>query len=277
MDKINGKFISGKSDKPCVFLPFLGEFGIMIFKYIKFVHFYQCPHKIVMCPKEDRIFYPSANEFIDFPSICKKHHSYNNMVSGEAYKKYKQISEIALGLYPNSHIPFFEDKYTKNQDIYGEVNFKLNIHAPKTKRFDITIGTRKKKSHESGNYQHWNKISKQLTDSGIKVAVVGHKDFSSNLCGAYHSWQFGNNSISSCLFLCSSKLYLGTDSGISHLACFLQIPSIIISPPNILVWGRGNMLKQLSNTNKNFIKTVDGWDNPDLVVSEILKYLDSKK
>jgi len=171
MDKISRTFISGKSDKPCVFLPFLGEFGIMIFRYIKFVHFYQCPQKIVMCPKEDRIFFPSANEFLNFPSICERHHLYNKMTGKESYGKYKQIADMALGLFPNAYIPFFEDE---NLASYAKSTFDLNLQNT-TKRFDVSLGSRKKSLFEYKNYKHWNSISENLSKNGCRICVVGSK------------------------------------------------------------------------------------------------------
>jgi len=81
------------------------------------------------------------------------------------------------------------------------------------------------------------------------------------------------------MFLKMSKIYVGTSAGISHLACFLQIPSLLIKPPNSQEWTwlEGAMMRELKETNDSFVKVINGWDNPDLVVSEVLNYLGSKK
>ena len=280
MKKIGQTFISGISEKPCVFLPFLGEFGIMIFRYIKFVHFFKCPKKIVMCAKEDRIFYPSADEFVDFGSMCKRSDIYNSLEKSRyqnASDKYNQIKDIVSGIYQEFDIPLFYDEQDKD-DLYSECVFNFNIGNQK-QIFDVAIGSRNKGLFEYKNYNHWDHISECLSNEGYRVCVVGNKNFSSGIMKAFPSWSLGDDSKNSCVFLKSSKIYLGTDCGISHLACFLQTPTILIDHPNReeYRWMGEGMMKQLCKTNKSFIKRIKAWDNPDLVVEEAVRFLKKGK
>jgi len=51
------------SEKTTVFLPNYGEFGPVIDKLVKIVHFHKSPKKIVCCKKGEEALYPSADEF----------------------------------------------------------------------------------------------------------------------------------------------------------------------------------------------------------------------
>ena len=263
-------YISGESKKPCLFLPYLGEFGIMIFQYIKFVHFYKCPWKTIMCPKEDRIFFPSANNFEDFPLISKREEKYNYM----NHPRYKQIADMMKNFYPNYDIAlFFSDI---NYNIVTNLIFDFDLPQYVEKRFDVVIGSRGKNLYDFKNYPYWDIISEKLNSLNYKIAVVGSKNFSNSVKGAFHSWEFGNDSKNVCLILKMSKLYIGTDCGISHLACFLQIPSILINAPNSSKWNnypKDFFMNQLCEINKNFTKRISAWNDPQHITDEIIKYL----
>jgi len=125
------------------------------------------------------------------------------------------------------------------------------------------------------NYEQWDYIVDKLNSVNYKIAVVGSPKFSSRIKNTFASWEFGNDSKNACLILKMSKLYIGTSAGISHLACFLQIPSIFINPPKTFEWDQWKdaMMTELCKTNKNFTKRINAWNNPQRVVEEVMKYL----
>lgn len=267
-------FISKNQDKPCVFMPFLGEFGIMIYFFIKFVHFYKCSKKIVVCPKNERIFYPSADEFMDFEIFTGRKIEFDLMskdFNKISYNRYIQISEMIKNVYPEYNIVFF-DKY-QDRKYWSEHCFDLNIMQSNIK-FDIAIGSRKKQwvgNEKTFKDYDWDYIVEKLRNKGYRICIVGNKKFSKNIKNTISSWDISDDSTSACEMLKSSRLYLGTDCGISHLAAFLQIPTILIHTPESLF--PSNMEWEISNTNKNFVKFIDTWNNPEGTVDEVSKYL----
>ena len=51
------------SSTPCIFAPFMGEFGFYINTYLRFVHYFNCPEKIVCCRRGEESLFPSADKF----------------------------------------------------------------------------------------------------------------------------------------------------------------------------------------------------------------------
>lgn len=270
----NPPAITGDSKKPCIFPPFLGEFGIMIYHYIKFVHFYKCPRKIVMCPKEERVFYPSADEFIDYPVISGRHDRYN-LMTGDVYKK---LTGIAAGLHPECKVALFVGYLPKN---ITDLTFDLKLDINKLPTFDVSIGSRGKSLYDAKNYDKWNEVSSILSKK-YRIATVGTQKFSQEIISTVPSWFWGDDSSNTCSILKNSRVYVGNDCGITHLACFLQIPTILVRFPKHIIakldkvgsfrYGNG-MLSSLTSVNKNFIRMSNNWDHPQKIADEIDAYL----
>ncbi|MBV8780742.1 MAG: hypothetical protein JO353_05030, partial [Phycisphaerae bacterium] len=56
--------IAAGENKPCLFLPFIGEFGHQVMWHMRYVQFHRASEKIVCCREADRVLYPSATEFV---------------------------------------------------------------------------------------------------------------------------------------------------------------------------------------------------------------------
>jgi hypothetical protein len=80
------------SAKPVVFAPFMGEFGFFINTYVRFVHYFNAPKKIVCCRPGEEVFFPSADDFFyewnDFRED-KDRLGANIPASNNLYKKMK--------------------------------------------------------------------------------------------------------------------------------------------------------------------------------------------
>ncbi|MFW6130570.1 MAG: glycosyltransferase family 9 protein, partial [Atribacterota bacterium] len=111
---------------------------------------------------------------------------------------------------------------------------------------------------------------------GYSIGVVGLKDTSYNINKSIiNSWDIDSHKLSiaekNIGLLKKCKLYVGTDTGPSHLAAFLQKPMIIFTPQN-----HTGKIKEFKNTNLNFFRHLskNAWKNPNLIIQMIKKYFE---
>lgn len=216
-----------RSTRDVVFLPYFGEYGHFILGYIGFVHTHTIfRNKIVCCRKGDECYFPSASRF--------------NIIDDKVYDFVPPDAQ--RGWDAGSFHSYIRDVYhTIKQDFpgydfitpvmgYRYVQFELR---PKLRglNFDIILGTRnlrKDRRRRKMNWGRWQELADLLIANGLTVGVIGREKSSFAVKGCTHSWDCGNDGDCVVEMMQNCKVYVGVDSGVSHLACFLRKPTILI-------------------------------------------------
>jgi len=285
------EIITGFSKKSCVFSPFLGEFGIFIVDYIRFVHFFKCQQKIVCCRRGEEIYFPSANDFYimsnDYNFIEDKDRAGCGWKNNNIYHKQRNLKiqrELSSRYRGYEIVDSANCKKISCRHYYmrcaKEFVFKIDEEKIKEKLdIDVIIAPRKRDHAKERNYPHWDYVFKKLHKKRISYGIVGKKNNSyASKYSAVNSWDFKD-----CIFpsgvigmMKKSKLYIGSDTGPTHLAAFLSIPMIIFDSP----FQKGSMLKNyVEKTNRNYVNNLHSvpWNNPDYLVKNIVSYIKNKK
>lgn len=210
--------------KPCLFMPFVGEFGHQIMYHIRLVQFHQASEKIVCCRRGFEVLYPSATAFDydwedpiddavragtdrqlrDWPEIERRYPGYRPVQGGNT-----MLSQETLVLNPGGEIPL----------------------KPKTRglKVDVCIGTRKRGMAVEKNWEHWAAVGRALQAAGLSVAVIGTREMSYPIEGAELSGDYGDVDAAVEL-LQNCKLFIGPDSGSAHLATLAPAPHVMVLP-----------------------------------------------
>ena len=277
------KIIFTKFDRPVVFLPNYGEFGSTVVKLIKIVHFVNAPKKIVCCKKGEECYFPNANEFFYewddfvedehkwgfFTKKSPRHSTYKKMLS----KDFEKIKNHFGDQCHYIHLWKFNiDKIFNKYHHY--FTFKL---CPKIKNnisADVIISPRNKMSRKENNFLQWEQIISELNKKSYTVGCVGSKDQSITLKNNYiNSWDYEDNSSAVIELLSNCKLYLGLDTGVSHLAAFMSVPMIVFSHSNQKHY-LTNFMKEI---NKNYFKDLGkNIKNTEIIIEKTLNFLEKE-
>jgi len=271
-------------DKPVIVLPYYGEFGFFMFYYVRWVNLIEAPQKIVCCNKGEEIFFPSASSFF---------YDWENPLADHAKKGYRdydnpsklKLIELLSKRYPNYDIidltkdPFnrfeHEGKYIYDLKSVFEIKPKKLMGL----KCDIVLGARKRPRSSYKNWPHWDTLGEMLKADGLSYAVVGKEETTRKVKGAeVYSWEHPSPD-SIVELLQSSKLFVGSCTGTSHLAAFLQVPMIIIRHPKSL----GVFVRNMKITNANDVTylaapplgnyPLDYWENPTVFYNAIIKQI----
>ena len=234
------------SDKTTVFLPNYGEFGSTIHKLIKLVYFFDCPKKIVCCRKGEEAYFPNADDFYyDWEDFVEEKHkwgfftkrSLTGIEKNHRYREYKNLLtqdvnniKKALGEDCN-YIPLWTFKHTPIFEKYHS-HFVFDFKPIKKQgaKADVVISPRNRSSRQENNFLEWDGIINVLNENGYSVGCVGSKNQSLNLSQSrVNSWDYDDNASAVIELFSNCKLYLGLDTGVSHLAAFMSIPMIVFS------------------------------------------------
>lgn len=249
------------SDKPALFLPFVGEFGHLIMSHIRIVHFHQAKEKIVCCRKGEEVLFPSATQFdtnwIDpVPDLQR--------IGTMRYDNFDWIEIIER--YPNT-IPIEAGGLSPAQELIAikpelRIPFKPKLRGLKA---DVVIGIRNRAFAPEKNYKHWQTIAGGLQGMGLTFAVVGHRSTAFDLDGSVAF--SGNLDTDAAIELMQScKCYVGTDSGGSHLAASVGCPMIVFGYHNHI---HRDLIPRMKQVNSDIEVVADGWNEPTKVIDAI--------
>lgn len=237
------------SDKPTVFMPNFGDFGPVVHKLIKIVHFFECSKKIVCCKRGEESYYPSADEFYyDWDSFVEEKHRWaffskrkitsigKNEKYGYYQKRYSEECDKIESYFGNKfnyiHLWKFnvDSIFERHDNLF---RFDLKPKVFNNIKTDVVIVPRKRESRKKNNFLHWEKIIDEFNKNGFSVGCVGSEEESFKLKNSkVNSWDYEDNSGAVIEMLLNCKLYLGLDTGTSHLASFMSTPMIIFSDAN---------------------------------------------
>lgn len=252
--------------------PFYGEFGFLILKHVRYVHYLNTPNKIVCCPRGHESLYPTATGFFyDYNDPVPQSNKHN----GNWYIPNEALDQRLRQLFPTATIiqPVYDCHWHVSDLI--KPSLKATPYFDKT---DLVISPRNKSLFEERNWKHWPRIIQALQHHNFKIGIAGSKETSTNYPNTAQAWDHPDGDITGSIdLLNNTRLYLGTDSGLTHLAALLDISTLAFRNDKTIPEVT-DMLPVADRTNKKYFKTIkDGWDDPDAVLGQILLHLSNPK
>lgn len=279
--------IFDESKKPTIFLPNYGEFGSTVHKLIRIVYFYNSPKKIVCCKKGEESLFPLANKFFYDWNDCVddihkwgffskkklqgvknyKYKEYQNLISQD----FEKIQSIFGKNYNYIHLwKYNSDKIFQLYAHYFKV--KLKPKTLKNIKADIIISPRYRKGRSENNFLEWEKLINIFNKKGYSIGCIGSKEQSLRIRNSnINSWDYKDNTSAIMELLNNCKLYLGLDTGISHLASIMSIPMIVFSHVNQKHYLTNFMEKANNNYFLDLGKNVK---NTDIIVNKVIEYME---
>jgi hypothetical protein len=245
--------------RPCLFLPFVGEFGHLIMSHTRLVHFHKAKTKIVCCRPGEEVLFPSATAYVTNwtdPIPDEKR-------AGTIRSNRHKWPELTA-LFPN-HYPVRAGNLTPSQEMYPLHEGQPIPFRPRRRGLsaDVVIGTRSRKFDPQKNWPHWQAVADAIQATGRSFAVIGHADTSQHLSGEVcHSGDYDTDAAIELLQSC--RLYIGQDSGTSHLATASLPPAV----PMIVLrhgWGRDFTVRMMKE--HAALTVVDAWNDPAKLIS----------
>jgi len=244
------------SDKPTVFMPNYGEFGQIIDKVIKVVHFFEAPEKIICCKPGEEAYYPSGDDFYyDWTyDLIDDVHKWGSFTKRKYWKEYKVRAQNEKYSYYKKYAgqeaqrirEHFGNKYNfvdlwvfNQRDMMWTTNYSHLFHFELKPRkqipglyADVIISPRNKQCRADNNFD-WTEFCNVMTSAGYKIGCVGAKETSQNITNSSaNSWDYDDSASAAIQLLRDCKLYVGLDTGPSHLASFMSVPMIVFQHNN---------------------------------------------
>ena len=246
-----------------IFAPFRGEFGYFIMHYIRFVHHYPAREKIVCCQEGDEVFFPSATGFIH-DARFETPDAWRFRIGEQLSYGEEWIRELKPGYEPICM------RGTLTHDEIISQRFCLTPRTHRNLRSDVVICPRHRHRSAQRNFGHWQYIVNRLRAHHLTVAAVGQKESSQALSDLqFCSYDYPDASAAIELLL-NCRLYIGTDTGPSHLAAFLGRPMLVFRCEDRTT----NYFPLMGRQTDKFCFVPRGWDKPETVATAALLFME---
>jgi hypothetical protein len=256
------------ANKPCLFLPFVGEFGHKIMYHIRLLQWHRASRKVVCCRPGDEVLYPSADEFVtDWADPI------DDSIRAGTDRAHRQWPELESRYPGHEIIP--AGGLTHRQEMFCiEPAGKIPLRP---KRWglavDVCIGTRARQFMPEKNWPHAQLIADWCREHDLSYAVIGTRQNSYPLDGmACMSGDFGDVDAAIEL-LQNCRLFVGTDSGSAHLAATVGCRMFVQAVPEL----RSFIDARMAIVNPGRVTGVPdwAWDRPDVFVAAMADQLRS--
>jgi len=251
--------------EPCLFLPFLGEFGHKIMSHIRLVHWHKASRKIVCCRPGEEVLYPSAAEcFTDWENPVPDR--IRCASCSEAWFDFSEIEKRYRG-----HRPIYP-RLTRTQELVAINPGERIPFRPKLRglRADVVLGIRRREFCPEKNWAHWEYLAGYFAGRGYSVGVVGTHDTSERpLCASVHSGDFDTDAAIELIQNC--RLFLSSDTGGAHLAATVGCPMVVFRETSK---SNRDMRPRMREVNPDIECLPDeAWGDPGMVIRATLARL----
>lgn len=260
-------FLLPCDDPKTVFLPYSGEFGTAIIKYMLRFHYHASQYKIACIPRGYECFFPDAKEFIyDYPSPNPRWENYSgegwvlngskkSIVVDNLTRKYyrngvrerilryfhwKQRSNVKLREEFNRFIkPKYPDAVIRHINLFNTKDPVTNLPIQSIAKMpfknsnkygikvDVVFANRKLDG-DKRSFKKWPEIVGYLKSKGLTVGGIGKLETSFTGMNIVNNFDYENPNDAAIEMLSSARYYIGTDTGVTHLAMnFHHLKSIL--------------------------------------------------
>lgn len=245
-----------------VLLPHQGEFGHLIMGYCRYAWLHPsivCIHQGMECLFPNALGFYYEWQIVIAPDKRGGDQSCKNE-NWRIREEDRRLLKVFSGVYPGATIerPSLNEK---DKWRLSTTHFQPVIESV-LPACDVVLGIRVRGRDPWRNWTHWDRLIQAFPSIGI----VGIEKKEGVICAANHPKGATYGSVD---LLSTCKIYLGTDTGATHLACLMQVPTY--------AWRIGNRSKfgLMKRANPHFVDGGDVWDKPETIIDCIKMKLDA--
>jgi len=251
-----------------VLLPWLGEFGWMVIKHLRYVHHYPAARKIVCAAPGHECLYPSADEFFtDWENPIPDGRRWNDTDwkdSGAKSRFYDSLVPRLAERYPGHEV--VAPRYPCHWHASDAPGYKFcPVAASRLPAMDVVIAPRKRSFDEPRNWPYWETLVSALRSDGLHVGIAGRADTSYDIDADGYAWDHPDGDTAGTVDLLSRcRLYVGGDSGITHLACLMDASVLVLTGP-----ATHPLVELMRRANKGMFEVAPGdqWGRPKAIAA----------
>jgi hypothetical protein len=257
----------------CV-LPYYGEFGWMVARHVRWVHQLVCSHKVVCCRRGEEYLYPTADAYhYDWPEALP---DAERCEDGEGDDTIVRASLRTL--YPNHLLirPHYPNPWA--WDHAASVKF-VPVVPHELPPVDVALCPRRRNHGTEKNWPHWMAVADAIRAAGFTVGLVGQEATSyAETPADVRAWQHPDGETAGTVdLLTHSSIYVGGDTGVSHLCALADVPTILFAPPHHYHgWSFTGHMRRANRAHFDQLGET-AWSNPSEVVGAVLDYMTAKK
>lgn len=252
---------------PVLFVPSVAEFGHRVLTGMRLIHWHKASRKVVCCRRGEEVLYPNADEyFADWTDPV------DDAVRGGtgAALEWPEIE----ARYPG-HVVVQTGNLTPAQETLCICPGLRVPLRPKRRglRADVVFGIRVRAFCREKNWPAWQMVADAVTAAGYTFAVIGARPTTLDLDGqTHHSADYDTDAAVELLDNC--KLYVGSDTGVSHLAAEIGARMLVFRQE----WSRNRDLRGcMEERNPGWVESMPAgtWSDPDAVILRTLQILEA--
>lgn len=256
-----------------VLLPHYGEFGWRVLHHLRYIHAHPALSKIVCCQKGEECLYPTANGFYTdwtnpIADACRMN---DGAINGNAafQETDRELKAILSKRYPRHGVirPFY-DCFRRTANA---IKFKPAVPRA-LNAVDIALGCRMRDLNTAADWEHFPFLISSLQARGLRVGICGIKERTVMGLGAdVYAWEHPEGATAGTIDLLSHcKLFVGTDSGISHLAASMDVPMFVFR--KYAAVGNYDLTEVMRRANAIYFRRLpdDSWDRPGDVLEAVI-------
>jgi len=258
-----------------VILPWLGEFGWMIMRHCHYVQWLDAPRKVACCQPGQECLFPSAAEcFTDWKNPIPDHSRWEGTAWGDWGAKdrfYSELTPILQASYPEHEI--HAPHYGCQWHMADAPGFTFRPRAAhELPAVDVVLGARQRAFDGTRNWKHWPALADTLRDEGLTIGVVGREESTDGSSDeAVHAWDHPDGDTAGSVdLLAHCRLYVGVDSGMTHLASVLSVPTLLLE-----AYASHHMIGPAERANKSLFRSLgpEHWETPQVAAGRVLATL----
>lgn len=254
-----------------IYPPCFGELGWVIVGHARHVHNHAAKVKVVCCTRDEIGLYPSGTYFW---------HQFVDPMPGDEQKgikdwyvedQRKMIAADAQCAFPGSLIQDIPTCVVADQNI----KFVPTLFSGDLQQCEVVLCCRKRVHVPERNWNHWNWLSNSIMIRTLKtVGIIGQRETSADVSACEYGWMHPIGPLSGAIEMLSHcKLYIGTDTGPTHLAALMNIPILMFSK-NV----NTRMTGLIHQATRGPITELpdSAWDDRNMVLDAALKLLEAR-
>ena len=274
--------------KEVVILPFYGEYGYYLTSFVRSVQRLRSPRKVVCIRRGEEVLFPTASaffydwrDFIPDSQKCGFRDSWPITPRPPLREEDRELINELEKTFPHHELLIIDTPLSSKEVI--DITIPIDRMMEPQRRVEIVIAARRR--HANGtfgdrglrNFHRWSEIVEPLGEAGYSFGQIGLSETSYQLpLITTRSWDAPSPTQEAIAMLQHAFLFIGTDTGPSHLAAIVGTPAICFRNPQEAL--SPNLLEMINrpiySARQRHFQTIEyGWNDPEAVVAAALLFL----